>query len=84
MVGQPKKYVGRKLAKLGNGMFADIATEHPFEIEEGTKSARRLLKLMKRENCLFPADEYTAQACGVDYVPITRDDDGEWIACEVD
>jgi hypothetical protein len=81
-VGQPKRYVGRRLVKLKDGVYADVATEEPYAVEEGTKTARRLIKLTQRDQSLWPADEHTAEACGVPFTPVKQGTDGEWIAAE--
>jgi hypothetical protein len=57
-----------------------MATSEPYSVAESTKAARRLIKLTRRDKSLWPADEYTAAACDVDFVPVMQDIDGEWVA----
>jgi hypothetical protein len=76
MVGQPVKYVGRKTVKD----MRHEASSDPYEVEAGTRRAMRLVKLVRRDQCLWPADEPTAKACGVRFVPVKQDSNGEWVA----
>jgi hypothetical protein len=85
VVGQPKKYVGRMLKKIvyqGKEVYAHVASDKPFEIDEDTKIARRLIKLVRRDRSLYPADQYTAKACGVPFEQVKQAADGEWSAAK--
>lgn len=42
-------------------------TGKTYECEENSAEAMRYRKLMAREGALKPADEYTAQVCGVEF-----------------
>lgn len=85
IVGQPMRYIGRELREIvhdGAKRFAYVATAEPFEVDESTECARRLVKLTRRDSSLWPADEHTARACGVQLVKVAQDHDGEWIAAD--
>ncbi len=63
-VGQPARRIGRK--------FNPETGEHdlpgnPFVCEEGTKEARRCVKLFHRDHDIRPADEQTARVLGVEW-----------------
>lgn len=62
--GQPPRYVGRRL-QMVEGRPAYVATREPFECDSDTDVGRRLVKLVRRENSLVPADAETARECGV-------------------
>lgn len=66
-IGQADMYVGRTFDPTTRGYPAH---EHPYEVAEESKAALRLIKLIQRESSLWPADEYTAEYCNVDFVPV--------------
>lgn len=72
--GMPVKYVGRKYDSENR---AYPAKEKPEEFAENSKEAARIIKLIKRDNCLFAADEYTAKKIGIKFERIEFDA-GEW------
>jgi len=43
-----------------------------------TDDARRLVELCARDGDLLPADKATAEFCGVAFVALEQDADGEW------
>lgn len=69
------KYVNR----ASDGKNAWPAVEQPFAVDPNTDAGRRLVKLTRRDQSLFPADQFTANACGVPYVR-TRFVDGEHVS----
>lgn len=80
--GRPSRYVGRKLAMVGEGRQAVAsfpATSDPYSCPANSPRGARLIKLTRRDGSLWPADEATARACGVDYVA-TRFSSGEHVA----
>lgn len=64
IVGQPARYVGRKFDPSTKGY---PATKEPYECEAKSREGRRLISLMRRESSLYPADQETAEICGVPY-----------------
>jgi hypothetical protein len=82
-VGQSAHYVGRTYLAPKDGKGASYpATQEPHEAtfdmskQEDMARFNRYLKIAKRGD-IWPADEATAKACGVDYVPASFKD-GEW------
>lgn len=56
--------------------FADA---EPVEVEPDSADAEHFIRHVQRGG-MWPGDEATAAACGVDFARLERDDDGEWIA----
>lgn len=75
MVSQSPQYVGRRHDRQRR---AFPAREEPFRIEADSDAARRLVKLVRRDGSLWPADDATANACGMP-APRLHFADGEWI-----
>lgn len=61
------RYVNRTPKLLDNGGAAWPAVEKPYAVEPNTDAGRRLALLCRRDDSLFPADEYTAKHCGVKF-----------------
>lgn len=89
VTGQAYAYVGRDL--VPGDAAKGIAVSHPAKKEpveiddehadpDQRTRAERLKQFVKRDGSLWPADEVTAQRCGVDFVPLELKDDGEWHA----
>lgn len=78
IVRTPPHYVGRCLAKLEDGRFCYPATEEAFECSVASDTGMRLMRLVKQDGALWPADEATAAACGVAFVELDWAD-GEWV-----
>ncbi len=83
-VGAPPRYVGRKYVQVEDkdaGVAGSYpATESPevFELRESAPEFFDLVRACSKGG-LFPADEATAQACGVKFVELKRDaNSGEW------
>lgn len=56
-----------------------VATKEPASVVAGTPEAARLIEICKRDGDVLPADEETAKAIGVRYVPLSYDSsDREW------
>lgn len=66
LAGQVARYIGRVWDDAIHGF---PATQTPYECEADSPDGRRLTKLLRRDNCLIPADPATAAACGVEFVP---------------
>lgn len=78
--GDVPRYVGRKfVARNGNTPAHNIATKEPAEFDSESEAGRRLMLLCRRDSSLWPADQATADACGVKFVPVDFKD-GEWVA----
>lgn len=79
-VEQAPRYVGRSFVAPSPGKPAEHpATRDAYECELDSDRGRRLVALVRREASLWPADEATAVACGVEFVK-TEFRDGEHIA----
>lgn len=62
IVGQPKRYIGRKFdPKSKEYVIAD-----PYECEDGTPEAERCKAFVRRGEAV-PADAQTAKVCGVKF-----------------
>ena len=84
LVGQPYRYVGRELVQMdvldgepNSKAAAYPATRHPAEFDSDSPEGRRLTKLIRRDQSLWAADEETAEACGVPFVPVSWSH-GQW------
>ena len=75
IVGAPHKYVGRHHDPSTRSYPAN---ELPDSYDSESREGKRLKKLVRREQCLFPANKETAQFCGVPFVNFTYDISGEW------
>lgn len=80
--GQPPRYIGRSwLAGDGKTTAAvHPATKDPDVVDTETTESRDVEHIMRqcRKGGLWAADEATAAACGVEFVKVTQDADGEW------
>lgn len=86
--GAPVRYVGREhitavLEKRGSELAVVEAARNPavpeaFECEADSDMGRRLVKIVRRDQCLWPADLETAEACGIKFVE-TKFVDGEHV-----
>jgi len=75
MVGQVPRYVGRDFVAAG---MSHPATHEPFSIPVKRPEAARLVKIVRRDAALWPADVETARVCKVPFVPVEWVE-GEWI-----
>jgi hypothetical protein len=82
--GQISRFVGRTLkpiAKGGAGAVAYVSDDEPTEVDPDSPDAAHLIRQARKgDPGVWPADEATAAACGVEFVKLARDPDGEWIA----
>lgn len=69
--GQVARYVGREWSEELHGFPAVAA---PFTCDENSDDGRRMVKLVRRDLALWPGDEYTASACGTQFVPVELKD----------
>lgn len=76
IVGHRASYVGRKFDEKTNGF---PATAEPFAVSAESAEGQRLATLCQRDGSLWPADEATAQACGVPFQPVEFQS-GAWVA----
>jgi len=72
------RVVGQHAAYLGRAYDAESrayrATEDPYRCAPDGKPAARLRKrVLRGENCVWPADKFTAAFCGVPFVRVKRD-----------
>jgi hypothetical protein len=73
--------IGQALPRVGREQGSDgvlRATKEPFEADSDSDAGRRLIKLVRRDQSLWPADKVTAEACGVEFIELTQRD-GEWV-----
>lgn len=75
-------YVGRRTVADGTSI-AHPAQETPVVVDsehadaDQRRAAERFTRFVARDGSLWPADEATARACGVAFVPVELRD-GEW------
>ena len=62
MVGQPKRYLGRKFDPKSK----EYRISAPYECEDGSPEAERCKLFVRREDAV-PADAATAKVCGVKF-----------------
>lgn len=87
-IGQPPRYVGREFVKepdqkkaKSSGMLGVLrATSEPAVIDTDTADPGDVAHLIRqcKKGGLLPADAATAAACGVEFAPVSQDQDGEW------
>lgn len=65
--GQFHEFVGRR---FDFDKKSWPATSEPAQFDSESEPGRRLVALVRRDACLWPADEATAVACGVQFVAI--------------
>lgn len=79
-VGQPAERIGRVFRAGEPGKPASYpATVEPFECDANSPLAPYLKKQTQKLG-LWAGDAETARFCDVEFTPIERDADGEWIA----
>jgi hypothetical protein len=74
-IGDAARYYGRKFDTATRGY---PAISEAFAVAEGGEDAPKCMKAC-RKGALWPADEATASACGVKFVPVECVD-GAWVA----
>lgn len=80
--GQLSRFVGRSFKPSGQPGFAGAyaADAEPVEVDPNGEDAAHLIRqARKNDPGVWPADEATAAACGVEFVKLSRDSDGEWM-----
>ncbi len=82
--GQPPRYIGRSFSP-GDGKTiaaSHPATKEPDVVDTDTAATRDVEHIVRqcRKGGIWAADAATAAACGVEFVSVTQDADGEWIA----
>ena len=66
VVGQAAKYIGYRYQATKPNY---VLTGEVDSFEDSDSQKIRALKIeVKRDGCLVPADKYTADACGIDFV----------------
>jgi hypothetical protein len=76
IVGQHPRYVGRKVVVV-DGAATWPATQQPFVCESDTDVGRRCAEVTRKDGSLWPANEATARACNIEFVPVEFSD-GAW------
>ncbi len=81
--GQPPRYIGRSFV-IGDGKTEAAvhpANKEPDVVDTETTESRDVQHIVRQcsKGGLFPADRETAAACGVEFVSVTLDSDGEWV-----
>ncbi len=74
ITGAPHRYVGRYHDPDTRSYPAKGTCE---SFDDSTPEGRRVIKVMRREAPLYPADKETAIRCGVPFVSLSYDC-GEW------
>src|SRR5882672_5456916 len=81
-LGQPIARIGRTfvMPKDGENFASMPATQEPHEVDDKLKDAKTVeaYRDHARRGHVFCADEATARACGVDFVPVEFAD-GAWM-----
>lgn len=79
--GQPDRRVGRTfVAAEGRDKPArQIANKDATEIDSEAPEAAHLVRQCQKGG-LWPADQVTAEFCGVAFTKLRQDTDGEWVA----
>lgn len=82
--GQPPRYIGRTF-QVGDGKSTAAvhpASKEPDVVDTETTESRDVEHITRqcRKGGIWAADEATAAACGVEFVKVSQDADGEWIA----
>lgn len=78
--GQIYNYVGRTwdaASRVHKANAEPVAIDDEHQDADTRVRAERLKQLVTRDGSLWPADEATARACGVEFVPVEMKD-GEW------
>lgn len=65
--GQPDMYVGRRFDPETRSY---PAVESGYEVDENSPAGQRLIRLTQIDSSLIPADQKTADICGVAFVPV--------------
>lgn len=69
--GSRPKYVGRTNDQAWQGTpKGRPASKEPYEVDSTDPSATRLCRIAATDCALWPADEATAKACGIKFVPV--------------
>lgn len=75
--GRINHYVGRTFDPQSR---AHKANDKPAEFDSQTPAGELMRQRVRREHSLWAADEATAAACGVPFVPVAQDEEsGEWL-----
>lgn len=75
--GQSRRYVGREFKRLDDKTVAYPAKVEPDQVADNDADAQHLIRKVVRGE-LYAADQHTADACGVAFMPLESDQDGEW------
>jgi hypothetical protein len=73
VVGQTARYVGWKLNPRPTGKHDRYIpmTEPDSVPDDNSPKVRALINEVRRDKCLRPADQYTAERCGLSFTPST-------------
>lgn len=72
--GQTRRFIGRTYVAETRQY---PASSEPDQVTESDADAPHMMRKCTRGE-IWAADEATAKACGVDFVPLERGADGEW------
>lgn len=78
--GRVYQYVGRQYnaeTRVHEALAEPVVVDTEHADAEHCRAAERLRRVCARDSALWPADEATAAACGVPFVPVELRD-GEW------
>ncbi len=64
---QPDMYVGRIFDQKTRGY---PAAKEAYEVDENSDAGKRLMRLTRIDSSLVPADKYTANLCGTEFVDV--------------
>lgn len=76
-VGGFPRYVGR-VPVIVNGRCTWPATQEAFEVDSDSEDGRALIRVCSRDASVWPADQETASACGIEFKALDFAD-GEWV-----
>lgn len=80
VAGTRPRYVGRRVVVQGTTII-NRPTDEPEGFDPQSAEGKRLQRVMllnQQNPPLWPADVETARACGVRFVPVERDEHGEY------
>ena len=73
-----KLHEDHEKAGVKPGFKVPAATKEPYTVDSESPARQRLKKLIRREPCLWAADEETAVECGVPFVALKFENDS-WV-----
>ena len=80
--GQPRRYIGRRFVAPNAETKAPAAypaNDEPDAVDANDADAPAIIRYCRKGN-VWPADVATAAVCGIDFVALAKDAEGEWLA----